>query len=129
MVKATEALTNNEGQWERKSKVSLMCAAVFGPQKTLITSGKEIIAPKFAFPPNKKYIPIIESCFSKDEKVKMPVTKGKVGDHVVDTLHDTGCSKVIVWQEYVGKEEITNKFVWFFFWTEALENTLSPKLK
>jgi hypothetical protein len=38
---------------------------------------------------------------------QMPVTKGRVGDIIVQTLRDTGCSGVVVKQEFVTDEQLT----------------------
>ena len=40
---------------------------------------------------------------------KLPVVKGKVGDIVVDTLRDSGCSGVVVIRSLVKDDELTGE--------------------
>lgn len=48
---------------------------------------------------------------SSQETVKnMPVVKGKIGEVIVDTLRDTGCSGVVVKRELVEDDQLTGKF-------------------
>lgn len=60
-----------------------------------------------------KNIPFVNSACVKsavDVVRNMPVVKGKVGETIVDTLRDTGCSGVVVKRELVKDEQLTGNF-------------------
>ncbi|KAK3711512.1 hypothetical protein QZH41_016430, partial [Actinostola sp. cb2023] len=46
----------------------------------------------------------------KGKGKNMPVVKGKIGETIVDTLRDTGCSGVVVKREFDKDEQLTGKF-------------------
>ena len=41
---------------------------------------------------------------------RMPVHKGKVGEHEVEVLRDTGCSGIVVKSKFVRKDQYTGNF-------------------
>ena len=45
---------------------------------------------------------------SNENKKCMPLGTGKVGENVVEVLHDTGCNGIIVRSELVKKDHITS---------------------
>ena len=49
------------------------------------------------------------ACVNAELKDKMPVITRRVKGKTVEVLHDTGCSGVIVRQDLVKEEEITNR--------------------
>ena len=51
-------------------------------------------------------LPVLSSCFNKLPP-NMPVSKGFVGDKVVDVLRDTGCSGVVVKKALVKQKQYT----------------------
>ena len=59
-----------------------------------------------------KSLPIVGVCeqyFSVGSKHNLPVFKGIVGDVTVDTLHDSGCTGVVVKSNLVKPEQFTEK--------------------
>ena len=59
---------------------------------------------------NGKKLPIIKSAdvtMPDGVECRMPVVKGKVGDTIVDTLKDTGCSGVVVRKDLVRNDQYT----------------------
>ena len=59
---------------------------------------------------NGRSVPIVNGASvgqRMEAQYKMPVVKGQVGCHLVDTLRDTGCSTVVVKRELVKDEEMT----------------------
>ena len=61
---------------------------------------------------NDKKLPIIKSAgvtMPDGVECRMPVVKGKVGDTIVDTLRDTGCSGMVVRKDLVLSDQYTGK--------------------
>ena len=54
---------------------------------------------------NGSWVPCLTAVASGDSH--MPVTEGKVGNSVVETLRDTGCGAVVVKQQFVKPEQYT----------------------
>lgn len=69
------------------------------PSKLALTSIEVKQEPKREF--STLYSMIIVASCSHGNKVDVPATKSKVGDYMVDTLHDMGCSGIIVRCDYV----------------------------
>lgn len=58
-------------------------------------------------------LPIVKSggsVIENKEGKKMPLVKGIVGTHMVDTLRDTGCSGVVVRKKFVNGDQYTGKY-------------------
>ena len=61
---------------------------------------------------NGKKLPIIKSAgvtMPGGVECQIPVVKGKVGDTIVDTLRDTGCSGVVIRKDLVRSDQYTGK--------------------
>ncbi len=56
----------------------------------------------------------------KNEGEKMPVVKGKIGQDVVDTLRDTGCSGVVVRKKFVRGDQYTGRYCYI----RLIDNTV-----
>ena len=56
----------------------------------------------------------------KNEGEKMPVVKEKIGEDVVDTLRDTGCSGVVVRKKFVGEDQYTGRYCYILL----IDNTV-----
>ena len=55
---------------------------------------------------NGSWVPVLSATvLSRDDR--MPVRKGRIGDSIVKTLRDTGCSTVVVKQKFVKPEDYT----------------------
>ena len=60
-----------------------------------------------------KKIPIISNaCLEplSDDRLKMPVVKGRVGEKTVDVLRDTDCSGIVVKKNLVSEDQFTGDF-------------------
>jgi hypothetical protein len=72
---------------------------------------------------NGKTLPFIKSGSVSlvDSTVrKMPVVRGRVGENIVDTLRDTGCSGVVVRRSLVADEQLTGRIGYMLL----IDNTL-----
>ena len=49
------------------------------------------------------------ACFANHNESKIPVRIGKVGQHLVETLRDTGCSSVLVRKDFVTEDQYTGE--------------------
>ena len=68
-------------------------------------------------------LPVVKSGGSVTESKegnKMPVVKGMVGTHTVNTLRDTGCSGVVVRKKFVNDDQYTGKFCYILL----IDNTV-----
>ena len=52
---------------------------------------------------------MIGACNKPGGSAKMPVTSGRIGQHTVQTLRDTGCSGVVVKKKFVQNDQLTGK--------------------
>ncbi|WP_353803948.1 hypothetical protein, partial [Acinetobacter baumannii] len=59
---------------------------------------------------NGKSIPVVASAAVTVQN--MPVSKGRVGNHKVTVLRDSGCSGVIVREDLIAKEQFTGDSKW-----------------
>ena len=48
-----------------------------------------------------------DACLSNENKKCMPLATGKVGENVIEVLHDTSCNGVIVRKELVKVDDFT----------------------
>ena len=48
-------------------------------------------------------------CLDVDEKDKLQLVNGKVGERCVEVLRDTGCSRVLIKRDLVNQEELTGE--------------------
>ena len=67
-----------------------------------IKGGKLQLANGYTIPCMNAYVP---------NKDPMPVTKGRVGQHSVQALRDTGCSGIVVKEKFVDKQQYTGAIV------------------
>ena len=70
-----------------------------------------------------KSVPLVHTaCVESQEggQRQMPVVKGKVGEEVVDTLRDTGCSGVVVKRHLVRDEQLTGEYAYMIL----IDNTV-----
>ena len=61
---------------------------------------------------NGKSVPIVNGASVRqrtDTRSNMPVVKGQIGNTLVETLRDTGCSTVVVKRDLVKDDELTGK--------------------
>ena len=61
---------------------------------------------------NGKSVPVVSNAGASvaGEKKNMPVREGKVGEHVVETLRDSGCNGVVVKKDFVQADQYTGEY-------------------
>ena len=70
-----------------------------------------------------KTLPIVSNAYIQpfsDHKKEMPVVCGRIGENLVRTLRDTGCSGVVVKREFVSEKQLTGKVGYMLL----IDNTL-----
>ena len=60
---------------------------------------------------NGKTVSVV-TCAADVGNQNMPVTKGLVGNHVVDVLRDSGCNGSIIRSDLVTEDQLTGEFKW-----------------
>nr|XP_006823664.1 PREDICTED: uncharacterized protein LOC100372741 [Saccoglossus kowalevskii] len=109
--KVGAAVVDLGGDAEQEGEISAVCLVqpkftTKADIESCIDGGELLLA-------GGKRIPLVHNaCFQQSvkSKTKMPVVKGRIGEKVVTTLRDTGCSGVVVKRDFVSDNQYTGKF-------------------
>ena len=69
------------------------------------------------------------ACLSNENKKCMPLATGKVGENLVEILHDTGCNGVIVRRELVKENNFTGSVGYVMAIDRILKETPIAEIK
>ena len=106
VVNANAGICHKEHE-ETNGVVPIACCLNNSEPEEIKDIGKCIINEKLKLANGTEVDVITNSCITN--KNNLPVSQGKIGDHVVNTLRDTGCSGVIVKKKFVKNSEFTGK--------------------
>ena len=75
-----------------------------------------------------KSVPLISNACLQPSSANMPVVRGKIAEDEVVVLRDTGCSGVVVKQDFVKKDQYTGNFVYMLLIDNTLRKVPTAKI-
>ena len=98
----------NKSSSSQEGEISGAC--VVSPQRATRAEIESCIKDGELLLAGGKKIPLVHTACFQPSGSNMPTVKGKVGNTIVTTLRDTGCSGVVVKKEFVRDDQYTGKF-------------------
>ncbi|XP_068215800.1 uncharacterized protein [Palaemon carinicauda] len=92
------------------AQVSSFCSISAPPPEMDVAKIDACIKEGKLFLENGFAVPCMNACVPSNED-SMPVTKGRVGSHIVRVLRDSGCSSVVIKQKFVDPDLYTGTLV------------------
>ncbi|XP_068221304.1 uncharacterized protein [Palaemon carinicauda] len=92
------------------AQVSSFCSISAPPPEMDVAKIDACIKEGKLFLENGFAVPCMNACVPSNED-SMPVTKGRVGSHIVQVLRDSGCSSVVIKQKFVDPDLYTGTLV------------------
>ncbi|XP_068207579.1 uncharacterized protein [Palaemon carinicauda] len=92
------------------AQVSSFCSISAPPPEMDVAKIDACIKEGKLFLENGFAVPCMNACVPSNEDF-MPVTKGRVGSHIVRVLRDSGCSSVVIKQKFVDPDLYTGTLV------------------
>ncbi|XP_068235502.1 uncharacterized protein [Palaemon carinicauda] len=92
------------------AQVSSFCSISAPPPEMDVAKIDACIKEGKLFLENGFAVPCMNACVPSNED-SMPVTKGRVGTHIVQVLRDSGCSSVVIKQNFVDPDLYTGTLV------------------
>ncbi|XP_068227703.1 uncharacterized protein [Palaemon carinicauda] len=92
------------------AQVSSFCSISAPPPEMDVAKIDACIKEGKLFLENGFAVPCMNACVPSNED-SMPVTKGRVGSHIVQVLRDSGCSSVVIKQNFVDPDLYTGTLV------------------
>ncbi|XP_068204582.1 uncharacterized protein [Palaemon carinicauda] len=92
------------------AQVSPFCSISGPPPEMEVAKVDACIKEGELFLENGFAVPCMNACVPSNED-SMPVTKGRVGSHIVQVLRDSGCSSVVIKKKFVDPDLYTRTLV------------------